>query len=114
MGASVKGLGFYYALFKHGSRVELYIDRNDAAINKRIFDDLASHKGEIEAAFGEPLSWQRLESKRGCRIAYEMTLGGYKDDEAKWQTIQTAMIDAMVRLEKALSPFIAKLRQSDS
>lgn len=110
MGASVKGLGFYYSLSRHASRVELYIDRYDAAVNKEIFDGLASHKDEIEAAFGEPLSWQRLETKRACRIAYEMTLGGYKDDEANWQAIQTAMIDAMVRLEKALLPFVSSLR----
>jgi hypothetical protein len=53
--------------------------------------------------------WQRLETKRACRIAYEFSLGGYKDDEASWQPIQIAMIDALVRLERALSPFIATL-----
>ena len=96
---------------RHSSRVELYIDRGDVTINKRIFDELLSHKDEIEVVFGEPLSWQRLETRRACRIAYEFTLGGYKDDEANWQPIQIAMIDAMVRLEKALSPYVAKLVQ---
>ena len=71
-------------------------------------------QNEIEAVFGEPLLWQRLDEKQASRIAYEINVGGYKDDEANWQPIQNAMIDAMVRLEQALAPFIARLRQSDS
>jgi hypothetical protein len=106
--AGVSGLNFFYVVGKHDSRVEVYIDRGDVTVNKRIFDELHSHKDEIEAAFGGPLLWQRLETKRACRIAYEMTIGG-KDDEANWQAIQITMVDAMIRFEKALSPFIAKL-----
>lgn len=111
-GAGASGLSFGYVVARHNSRVELYIDRGEVTANKRVFDELLSHKDEIEAVFGEPLSWQRLENKRACRIAYEFSLGGYKDDEANWQPIQTAMIDAMVRLEKALSPFIAALTRA--
>ncbi len=107
--SGAKGLTFYYVVSQHGSRIELYIDRWDVEVNKRVFGDLESNKEEIEAAFGAPLSWQGLAGKRACRIAYEMTIGGYKDDEASWQPIQNAMVDAMVRLEKALSPYIAKL-----
>jgi len=55
---------------------------------------------------GKPLSWQRLDDKRACRIACVMSNGGYKDDESIWQNIQTEMIDAMTHLENALSPFI--------
>jgi hypothetical protein len=54
--------------------------------------------------FGGKLSWERLEGKQGCRIAY-ITTGGYKSDESKWPAIQDAMIDAMIRLEKALAPY---------
>jgi hypothetical protein len=49
-----------------------------------------------------------IETKRACRIRYDMTTGGYKDDETNWQTIQTAMIC----LENALSSFIASLTQT--
>jgi hypothetical protein len=56
------------------------------------------------------LYWQRLDDKQGCRIAYITTVGGYKSDESKWPGIQDAMIDAMIRLEKALTPHLAKLK----
>ncbi|HEX8352923.1 MAG TPA: DUF4268 domain-containing protein [Pyrinomonadaceae bacterium] len=110
-GAGISGLGYWYNVSQHGSRVELYISRQDASANKRMFDELLSHKEEIEAAFGGALLWQRLDEKIACRIAYEMNIGGYRDDEATWRTIQAAMIDAMVKFEKALSPFIPRLTQ---
>ncbi len=109
-GSGTKGLTFYYAIARHSNRVELYIDRGSSADNKRIFDELFSQKVEIENAFSEPLSWERRDTGRASRVAYIMTLGGYKDDEAIWPAIQTAMIKAMVRFEKALTPFIAKLK----
>ena len=66
-------------------------------------------KRKIEEVFGEPLEWQRLEGQRSCRIGKRFSLGGYRDDEEKWQEIQDAMIDAMIRLEAALRPHIDRL-----
>ena len=42
-------------------------------------------------------------------LALDITLGGYRDQD-RWPTIQDAMIDAMIRLDKALAPHIAKLK----
>lgn len=110
--SSINGLGFWYNILQHNGRVELYINRSNASVNKRMFDELLAHKEEIENAFGEPLFWQRLDGKQPCRVSYEITVGGYKDDESSWPPIQNAMIEAMVRLENALSPFIANLKNS--
>jgi hypothetical protein len=60
------------------------------------------------------LSWQRLDLKRSCRVAYTVSAGGWKSDEAKWPEIQDAMIDGMVRLERALKPQIAALKSEFS
>lgn len=106
---AASGLFYYYSLMKAESRVELYFTRGDAEANKRVFDMFFGHKDEIEKAFGAPLAWQRLDHKKACRIAYEMTSGGYQSDEAQWPTIQGEMIDAMARLEKALMPFLTNL-----
>lgn len=104
--AGAKGLRYYYCASKTGSRVEIYIDRADADTNKVIFDQLFSHKEEIETAFGNSLFWQRLDTKRACRISYDLPLGVYKDVESDWETIQTALIETMVKFERAFSPFI--------
>ena len=104
------GLSFGYVIRQHGSSAELYIDRgkNADGENSEIFDTLEKAKGEIEEAFGEPLEWQPLEGKRACRIGKHFSLGGYRDEE-KWQEIQAAMIDAMIRLDRAFRPHIDKL-----
>ncbi|MFQ6061600.1 MAG: DUF4268 domain-containing protein [Methanosarcinales archaeon] len=110
-GAGKSGLGFNYSITKHDVKVELYIDRGKESEeeNKTIFDELFTHKDEIEKEFGEPLIWERLDTKRACRISKKMDIGGYRDED-KWPVIQDAMIDAMIRLEKALKPFITKLK----
>jgi hypothetical protein len=109
-GAGRSGLSYNYVIRQHDTQAELYIDRGkDAdAENKAIFDKLAQSKAEIEQAFGGPLEWERLENKRASRISHGIGVGGYYD-EGKWPEIQDAMIDAMIRLEKALKPYIEKL-----
>jgi len=110
-GSGKRGLGFNYGIRKHEGAVELYIDRGKDADeeNKAIFDSLAQSREAIEGDFGGPLEWQRLEGKRACRIRKIINAGGYRDG-AKWDDVQRAMADAMVRLEKALKPHIAKLQ----
>lgn len=109
-GAGKSGLAYNYVVRQNDANVELYIDRGkySAAENKIIFDRLAQSKESIEASFGEPLEWQRLEGKRACRIKKDIDLGGYRDED-KWPQIHEAMIDAMIRLEKALKPHIMRL-----
>ena len=111
-GAGFRGLGYNYVLTKHAATVELYIDRGKEAEkeNKAIFDQLLAAKDEIERAFGEPLDWQRLEDRRACRICKRITLGGWRDDPAKWPDVYAAMVDAMIRLEKAMKPHVQHLR----
>lgn len=110
-GSGLRGLGFNYSIRKHEGAAEMYIDRGKDAreLNKSIFDTLAASKDIIEKEFGEPLDWQRLDGKRACRIKKVITRGGYRD-ESKWASAQDAMIDTMIRLEKALRPHLAKLR----
>ena len=109
--AGISGLAFNYVVRQHDARIELYIDRGKEADeeNLRIFDYLESNKTSIEAAFGEPLEWQRLDGRRACRIAHTITVGGYRDPESVPHLI-TTMVDAMTNLEKALRPHIASLR----
>ena len=110
-GAGRSGLRFDYVVQQHTSEIELYIDRGKDADNQNneIFDALETTKGTIEETFGESLEWQRLESKRACRINKRFSLGGYRDDEERWPEIQDAMIDGMIRLEAAFRPHIDRL-----
>lgn len=110
-GSGVRGLPFNYVIRQTEGSVELYIDRgaDEGEANKRIFDRLHGQKKQIEGDFGGELSWQRLDEKQACRIACPTT-GGWKSDESNWPEIQDAMIDLMIRLEKALMPHLATLK----
>lgn len=110
-GSGVRGLAYTYKLTQHASIVDLYIDRGAGceAENKQIFDTLYAEKDQIEAAFGGPLDWRRLNDLRASRILFEMN-GGYRDDESEWPAIIEKQVDAMIRLEKALRPFVAELK----
>jgi len=116
IGASsgIRGLNFNYVVTQDECKAELYIDRGKDAEEetKFIFDQLFAHKAEIDAAFGEPLSWERLEGKRACRIRHTQTDGGYRSSEDKWPALQDAIIRGMDRLEKALRPYLKQLKLS--
>ncbi len=108
-GAGKSGLSWGYVILRDHARVELYIDTPDTERNKAIFDTLVQHKETIENTFGAPLEWQRLENKRASRIcAYIRDHGGLRDREC-WDELHELMIDAMLRLEKAIKPYIRQL-----
>lgn len=110
-GAGVSGLRYKYDTRMHDGDACLYIDRGkgSAEENKAIFDALEAKQDSVEREFGGSLEWERLDNARASRIAKYIDLGGYRDDEERWPEIQDAMIDAMVRLEKALRPHIDAL-----
>jgi hypothetical protein len=112
IGVSTSGLAYNYVIWQHEAAVELYIDRGKESgdDSKKVFDALASHREEVETSFGGPLDWERLDGKRACRIRKMIVVGGIRDDEAKWPHVQDAMVENMIRLERALAPHVAKLK----
>jgi hypothetical protein len=110
--SGVPGLYLNYVVGMNDCAAELYIDRGKDADddNKNIFDQLHAAKDAIEKAFGTTLEWQRLDGKRACRIKYFQEGGGYRSPEEKWPEIQGAIVDAMCRLERALQPYLQKLK----
>lgn len=108
-GAGKAGLAFNYAARKHDANVELYIDMGKEDQNKAVFDEIRLHKDSIETTFSGSLTWQRLEGKQACRIRKDIDIGGYADEE-RWPEIHDALIDTMIRFEKALRPHIAKIK----
>lgn len=109
-GAGKSGLSYNYVITKQFGGCELYIDRGKGylKLNKQRFDNLYAHRKEIEKSFGEKLGWDRLEKRRAAGIEKRFRgVGLYNED--KWDNLQNKMIDTMIRLEKALKPYIESL-----
>ncbi len=109
-GAGKSGISHNYVVWEHETAVELYIDRGKESEkqNKSIFDKLARKKAQIEKAFDGSLEWQRLDTRRASRIRKKIEKGGWRDPE-RWPKIAETTVEAMVRLEAALSPHIRAL-----
>ncbi len=103
--SGIRGVLINYIARAGDARVELYINVNDYALNRLIFDQLFAHKSEIESAFGHKLVWDKHKDRQTCKIEYPLSVGGYRDRD-RWDTTQQAMIDAMIRFEQALRPFL--------
>lgn len=108
-GSGRSGIHYTYVLHRYDTDVELRIEGSDEAGNHRIFRALEQHRAEIEAEFGEPMTWSLVEGRKKCAITKKLPAGGYRDEESSWPAIHDAMIDTMVRLEKAFKPYISSL-----
>jgi hypothetical protein len=83
-------------------RVELYIDTTDQLQNKRIFDELYTKRGELEAAVGADLSWERLGERRASRVAVYHP-GSITDDEGELAQLRAWAADMMVCFYEAFA-----------
>jgi hypothetical protein len=105
------GFKLQVSLREADGRVQCYIrlpgsgDANSTAA----FRALKEHSAEIEGKFGGPLDWEELPGKLGSSIRTEL-LGGWKSPESEWPEIQDRMIDALIRLERALKQPIQDLK----
>lgn len=63
--ATVFEMGLFY--------VELYIETPDPEVNDAALAELLKHRHVIEAEIGEPLVWDRIESRNGNRVYAGLT-----------------------------------------
>ena len=110
-GIGRRGFGLNYAIREHNSQVELYIDLGKGCDveNKHAFAALKKEKEAVEAVFNGPLDWQDLSGIRACRIC-TLIEGGWKSPQETWSDTHAAMVDAMIRLDRALRPHVQGLR----
>ena len=105
-----RGLDFNCEVNKTSGTVGLYIYREGGSKNenKKRFDKFHSKRSEIEKDFGGKLNWQRRDDHISCKISKQFESTGLYDAD-KRDKLQDDMIDAMIRLEKALREHIDEL-----
>jgi len=103
------GFALNYVVRQTDAQVELWIDTGQADRNRAAFEALKSQKDEIDLDFGEPLIWQEVQGRSGYRIAFPVS-GGYRSPSDQVPGLIEALVDAMIRLDRALRSRVAALR----
>lgn len=103
-------LKYRYVLHRHDASVQLTISAGSKTRNKAIFDALNARRAVIEAAFGEPLEWLRLDGQQSSRIQKTVMVASLKH-EANWPAARTALIATMQRLTAALDPALGEIER---
>jgi hypothetical protein len=110
-GSGVSGLHYCFAVRRYDATVKFLLE-GEREKNKAAFDFLESHRAEIEKAFGELLDWERNEDIKQSSLHRTYAIAGIHSDKSDWPKAYDVLIDAMIRLEKAISPWIAGLRKA--
>jgi Domain of unknown function (DUF4268) len=113
MPSPFRGQGYYCVSFPSGQRLrcELYLDWPDVAQVRQQYNDLYQHRDEIEARFGDQLSWEALESRRASRIA---VLGrGAIEQTDRHEEFIDWFVTSLERLRAALDPYARTSRPAE-
>ena len=110
LGTRRHGQWWNYVVLQNETRVELYIDAPVVADNKALYDRLHAERAAVEAEFGCPLSWQRLDDKRASRISFTVP-GGWVDD-CTWSSAIDQSVKAMKKFYGVLSQRVIAARQA--
>jgi hypothetical protein len=106
-------LGFCFRYWLHDdqpdARVQFALERSDS---DTIYASLSRSRVAIEEAFGAPLEWRHEPFTRTRRstlyeVAYRIRSPALRDlPPTHWPDLHAQMIDAMVRLERAIYPHL--------
>jgi hypothetical protein len=104
--------GFQYSVSfaaRNRLRAEVYIDFGSGhdETNEAALKALQASSEEIDAAFGEKLSWESLDTKRACRVACYGT-GSIEDSDDKLESYRQWMVDRLLKFKKLFGPRLAE------
>ena len=108
-GSGVSSCPFQMIFSRDEARVEISLQRSDAAENKWLFDRLHAESSAIEAKFGFPLDWRRMDDKKASRIIFAQPFDGY--DRESWPQMIGWLSSHIRKLEEAFREPLARLNR---
>lgn len=110
-GSGIRNISYNFSISKKYVRVEVYIDVRDKEENENILELLFKDKESIEETFGDKLTWEKLETKRACRIKYQRNDYNVFEKE-HWEEMINFLTTSMINLEKAFVDPLKKLNHT--
>lgn len=110
LGIGMSGVTINLVVSKNYARSEVYFNRGAQEENKWCFDFIKKQQAQIEADFGEPLIWERMDDKVTSRIKTELTdVSLY--EKSDWEQMIAFLIDASERMSKAFRGPVRELNK---
>lgn len=96
---------FVAKVTKTNASIYFLFDAADDKLNTQRYETFETNKEAINKKFGSGLSWDNNEGRVSCKIEYLIDgLGGYEDKKG-WEKLADGMLDAIKRMNEALSPY---------
>ncbi|MCY0389902.1 DUF4268 domain-containing protein [Robbsia sp. Bb-Pol-6] len=106
-GSGVRACPWQLIFSKDEARVQLSLARADTAENKWLFDQLLLQRAAIEAVFGAPLEWRRMDDKKQSIVQISRAFDGY--DRDTWPQITDWISQHLKQLEAAFREPLTRL-----
>lgn len=106
-GSGVRSCPYNLIFSRDQARVEIEMRRSETAENKWLFDRLYAEKDKIEAAFGAPLDWRRMEDKKASKVIFAEPFDGY--DRENWPQMIAWLSTHIRKLEGAFREPLSRL-----
>ncbi|GGW24816.1 hypothetical protein GCM10011452_10260 [Gemmobacter lanyuensis] len=108
-GSGVRSCPYQMIFSRDEARVELNFGRSEASENKWLFDQLYAQKDQLEARFGAPMTWRRMDDNKQSLIVYSQPFDGYNRDA--WPQMIEWLSTHIQKLESTFRDPLARLNR---
>ncbi|WP_207226422.1 DUF4268 domain-containing protein [Corticibacter populi] len=102
--------GIYYSMIfnRDETRVDFALGTRSKEANKALFDHLFARREQLDAEFGAPLSWRRMDDKKVSLIECAAPFDGH--DRENWPVMIDWLVDHVKKMEKVFDKEVPGLR----
>lgn len=109
-GTGISGARYSMIITKSYAGVQLEFGRGNKDENKKLFDELLTHRTEIENKFGQPLNWERLDDNISSRISYNLDGVNIFNNE-DWDKMFDFLTTNIIKFETVFRQPLIKIKQ---
>lgn len=109
-GTGISGARYSMIITKSYAGVQLEFGRGNKDENKKLFDELLTHRTEIENKFGQALNWERLDDNISSRISYNLDGVNIFNNE-DWDKMFDFLTTNIIKFETVFRQPLIKIKQ---
>lgn len=107
-GSGMSGVHYNMIFNRDEARVEFVLSTRSKDVNKALFDFLLGRQQQLQADFGAPLSWRRMDDRKVSIIEYGAPFDGHNRE--CWPEMIQWLVEHVKRMEKTFQKEVPALR----